>query len=766
MNIDKISNNLLQKLNIDEKIELIHGKDEWNFNVPFSLLNKTSFKVSDGPLGLRTVNEQFETIKSIAFPSMATLSCSFDKNMLFEYGRTLADIAKYNQVNAILGPGLNIKRNPLNGRNFEYLSEDPILSGKLSGYMSQGIESKGIASCLKHFILNNSEKYRYVSSANCDMKAFNEIYLRNFKIANRIGHPSMIMTSYNRFNRLRVNENIDLLNKFREVAGFDGLYISDWSAIDNPNNFYKSNQIEMPFSLEHKKIDLNNSDILESIDKTAKEEIRTILKFNKKYKTKVDFNDLHNKSALMLANCTVLLKNENEILPLHPLEKILVVGSLANDPYYQGGGSSKVNSYKVDQFTDELDSLGIKYDYKVGYDDTFTLNKKYIIDAIKDASKYDKILLFIGNPPLTEKENQDRNTLELPKIMEELFEQLYMSNKNIIVILETGSPVTFKNIDQARAILLPYLGGEAINRGLIYNLYGVVPPSGRLSETWPIKLEDTPIFESITDDPLNINYLESIYVGYRYYDKACKNTLFSFGEGLSYSLFKIKSFKCVSNNKYLNFKVRIKNIGEFDSKTPILLYYTKENSNTFREEKALIDFEKIYLRKDETKTVEFKIPFEDLEVYDINEDKMILEDGDYIFKIGFDSHNLTNELKVNINSKEYIKENYNNLFKSYSKLKNNKFTLNDFNNLSKGEFYKEIRPISKDSLLDELNQNEESIKLKELLLSKIEQFKIDNPRLQDEIETYRNAPIRILNTYFKLIDDSLLDDMIKAIRKE
>lgn len=711
---------LVKKIPYNEKVLMTTGIDNWSLFIP-SKLKGMKIRTSDGPLGLR-LEENGQTKKSVAFPSPSSLACSFDKKLLYEVGNTYGLIARGEGVDLVLGPGINIKRNPLCGRNFEYFSEDPILSGELSASYIKGIQSTKTGACLKHYILNNQEYARYTVSANVDEKALHEIYLKNFMIAIKEGQPKAIMSSYNRVNHEYVNESKDLLDIPRKEWGFNGIYLSDWWAVaDRRKSFLAGTDVEMPYSENYKTVfPQHASDLLSSevLDINTDRLISFIKDLNHEASEPYDLNKAHNLAKLASANSNVLVKNDEGILPISLKEKVAIIGHLAKEPYFLGDGSARVNPYKVDSLIDSLKELCVPFTYADGYNKYMNTSDELLLEAKKVSSTADKVVLFVGNKPFHEGEGHDRSHLKMPYSMTKLIKTIYEVNKNIILIVETGAPLEIPFINQAKAAIICYLGGEAVNQGLAMNLYGIVSPSGRLAETWPISLNDTPMFDTYKNDYRDQYHVESIYVGYRYYDKIKKDVLFPFGYGLSYSKFKLSSFKVSVGKKKISVSVKVKNIGSFDAASPILLYSSIDESVTFRPVKELLDFEKVFLKKKETKEIKFNIPTEYLNVFNYSNGKMELENGTYQFMIGFDSLNLTLKKTLKIKSKAKI-ENITFMAEDYYKL-DKKFNLESFEKLFQKKMLEDIKEVDFNSCINDFLKTANGVKVKEAIYKKIE----------------------------------------------
>lgn len=544
--------NLIAKMTLEEKIKLIVGADSWH-TAEIRRLGVPSMMMTDGPHGLRKERDGDETVMATSepatcFPTAAALSCSFDEDLLAEVGRALALEAKAAGVSVVLGPGVNIKRSPLCGRNFEYFSEDPYLAGRLGAAYINGMQTEGVGVCLKHFALNNQETERFTSSSNADMRTMRELYLRPFELAVKGGDPASVMSSYNLVNGEYVGESPLLLSELlRRDWGFNGCVISDWGAVHNrPESIAAGLDLEMPGNFsgnqevvsraiesgELKEWQLDNAvlHVLELVSrcKSAKAEGQGDLLSNN-----------HRRAAKAAAECCVLLKNNNHMLPLSKSgQSIAVIGYMAKKPRIQGAGSSSVNCHKVVSLIDELDSRDIAYSYAPGCAQDGSTNDELISEALCAAKNCDAAVIVIGLPDEYESEGFDRTDLALPAGMLKLVSAVLSVNSHVTVVLQLGAPVELPFLKNIDALLLAYLGGQGGGAGIADVLFGKHNPSGRLAESWPVKLADLPQ-STLPTGRNNANYTEGIYSGYRYFDMSSTKPMFPFGFGLSYSSFSL-----------------------------------------------------------------------------------------------------------------------------------------------------------------------------------------------------------------------------------
>lgn len=638
-------------LSLKKKAELLYGDGFWVVR-GVSELNYKPFMVTDGPHGLR---KEVKSDKKIAFansypatcfPTSSLVACSFDKDLVYKIGLAIAQEALDQEVSVVLGPGINLKRNPLCGRNFEYYSEDPFLAGKLGANFILGVQSMGVGTSLKHFAANNQETFRLKINAVIDEVALHELYLKGFEIAVKEGKPYTVMCAYNKVNNVYASENKFLLiETLRNSWQFDGIVVSDWGAI---NDIYLARinglDLEMPGIGERYK------DILEGVKKGQLQEedinkrVENILKLHHRlaqleFKEKANY-DQHFELARKVASESFVLVKNNGVLPLKDMQKTVIIGAFAAHPRYQGTGSSKVNPYKLHSFLDALNEEKIVYEFALGYDILKDeINQTLVQEALDLAKDKDHILLFIGLTDTYESEGFDRLHMSLPSNQLSLINELIKLRKKIIVIFQGGAPVELPFINEVDAMLLTYLGGEAGGEATKDVIFGKVNPSGKLAETWPLKYEDVSSASSFPGDDINVLYKESLYVGYRYYDKANVEVTFPFGFGLSYTTFDYQNFVVKEDKLKINLSFALTNKGHVSGKEVVQLYVSYDDFD-FRPIKELIGFEKITLDVNETKNVTFTLTEGDLKIYDPHQKAFIFPGGRISVHIGSSSQKL------------------------------------------------------------------------------------------------------------------------------
>ena len=668
-------------MTVEEKISLCSGRDLWNLEY-FEEYGVPKIQMSDGPHGLRKrvkgEDGKYYGVKAICFPSAATMANSWDTELAKRVGEYIGDECIAERISIILGPGVNIKRAPNCGRNFEYYSEDPYLSGKMASGFIRGVQSKGVATCAKHFCVNNQETRRFTTSANVSERALHEIYLTPFEIAVKEANVQAIMHSYNRLNGKYVSEHGELINGLlRKKWGFNGYVMSDWWAMSDRVAAYKAGvDVEMPASggvrdnevLEaYKKGEIT----MEQIDASVANIFRVVLGHLPSDDAKpYDMEEHHRAAAKAAEECMVLLKNENSLLPLKSGKPLAVIGGFAKTPRIQGGGSSRVEPYKVDDITEYIVKENeCDITYADGYDENHETTDELVGEAVNAAKKCGRAIIFAGMPHSYEVEGRDRRHMRLPPAHNALIEAVSAACENVVVVLMAGSPNEMPWIDKVTSVLHAYLGGQALGAAIARILFGKVNPSGKLAETYPLRFEDNPAYINFPGNGDNCLYGEDIFVGYRYYDKRKMEVLFPFGYGLSYTKFEYTSINVKDNTVY----VTVKNVGDRAGKEVVQLYvgcdrhpytYTFVGTSAHgfdRAEHSLIGFDKVYLEAGEEKTVEFTLCDRAFSVYDEEIGDFRKIGGEYTLHAGGSSRDLPLCAKVTVQAdakaKAYITKN-------------------------------------------------------------------------------------------------------------
>ncbi len=665
---------LVAQMTLEEKASLCSGLDTWRLKA-VSRLGLPSVMVSDGPHGLRKQYDKADhlglnkSIPSVCFPTASATACSFDRGLLYEIGAAMGEECLQENVSVLLGPGVNIKRSPLCGRNFEYFSEDPFLTGELASALINGVQSTGVGTSLKHYAANNQETRRMTVDSVVDERALREIYLAAFETAVKKAQPWTVMCSYNRIGGEYAADSKRLLSDIlRGEWGFDGLVVTDWGACnDRVQGIRAGCDLEMPSSLgyhDQKIVEAVKSGALDeaALDTAVERIVRLILDAQEHQKEgySYDENAHHALARSAAAQSCVLLKNENDALPLKKGQSLAVIGCFAKAPRYQGAGSSHINPTRLDCAFDALRASGVSFDYADGYDLSHpdSIDETLLEEARAAARGKDIALVFAGLPPAYESEGFDRGKLDLPESHNRLIEAVCEENPNTVVVLQLGAPVVMPWASRAKAILLAYLGGQAGGSGVTDVLLGSVNPCGKLAETFPLALCDTPSFLSFPGGQRTVEYRESIYVGYRYYDAANKEVAYPFGHGLSYTTFAYSALT-LSAFRYkaggaLEARFTVTNTGPVRGAETPQLYVRKADSKIFRAPRELRGFEKVLLEPNESKTVTIPLDERSFSYYNAEEGCFAIEGGAYTVEIGASSRDirLLAQLEVEGDGKE------------------------------------------------------------------------------------------------------------------
>lgn len=665
---------IIEKMTLEEKAAFLSGKGEWETR-NLDWLGIPSITCSDGPHGLRRQAGTGDhlglnpSLPAVCFPSAAGIANSWDEALGEEIGAALGEEARSQDVQILLGPGLNIKRSPLCGRNFEYFSEDPYLSGKMAAAYIRGIQKNGVYACPKHFAVNNQELRRMAMNSVVDERTLREIYLTGFEIAVKEGHAKAIMSSYNEVNGAYANENPHLLKEIlREDWGFDGIVITDWGASNSHTaGVQAGSDLEMPcpgLDSARELVDavaagkLDEADVDACVDRLLDAVLYLTGQEGIGNPVFPDMDEHHALAKRAAEESIVLLKNEDAILPLAPKTKIAVIGDFAFEPRYQGAGSSMVNAVHVEKIKDQLEVYFPEYTNCVrGYRRDGKPDEEGRQAALQAAKNAEVVLFFLGLTEISEAEGQDRKHMRLPDNQTALLEELAQANPNIIGILSGGSVVEMPWLGCCKALLHGYLGGEAGAGAMLEVLSGKVSPSGKLSETYPIRYEQTPAFQNFLEEgrlgkgnagreketdnseiSRNTEYREGIYVGYRYYDKlqSAKNVLFPFGYGLSYTGFAYSDFKVTETEATFT----VENTGGFDGAEIAQLYVGLPDSRIFRPEKELKGFARVFLKAGERKKVTILFDDKTFRYWNTRTNHWERESGNYRICIGASSQDI------------------------------------------------------------------------------------------------------------------------------
>ncbi len=671
---EKISK-ILSQLTLEEKASLCSGLDFWRTQ-PVERLGVPSVMVSDGPHGLRKqagVSDQLGVSPSIpatCFPTGAGLASSWDRGLMEEVGRALGEEAQTERIAVLLGPGANIKRSPLCGRNFEYFSEDPFLSSQIAKHYILGLQSQGVGASIKHFAANNQEYKRMNVDTLVDERTLREIYFASFETAIREAKPWTVMCAYNRLNGTYCADNYRLLTEvLRDEWGYEGLVVSDWGAEDDRIEGIKAGMdLEMPGNggrNDRKIVEAVNNGSLDEkdLDKVVTRVLELVLKGVENTKEMTYDQTEHDVLARKVASeCMVLLKNDHKILPLNKSTKVAVVGILAKNPRYQGGGSSHINPTFLHNALEEMEKMG-EVRYAQGYDiHSDEPDEVLEAEAVKLALDNEVVVIFAGLPDRYESEGYDRKHMQMPNNQVRLIEALSKVNKNIVVVLSNGSPIEMPWLNNVKAVLEGYLGGQAGGAAAADLLYGKVNPSGKLAETFPIKLKDNPSALNFPGKEDKVYYQEGLFVGYRYYDAKEMKTLFPFGFGLSYTHFEYTSIKVdkeeITDTEAVKVMVTVKNIGDRVGKEVVQLYVRDVESSVIRPEKELKEFAKVELVPGEEKEVCFSLSKRAFAYYNVEIKDWHVETGDFEILVGSSAVDLPLRASVKVNSTLKIKKVY------------------------------------------------------------------------------------------------------------
>ena len=637
---------LLGSLDREEKAALVAGTD-FMFTNPIPRLGIPSLRMSDGPHGLRVQNGSSEngvtaSEPATCFPTAATLANSWNPERARLVGSAIAAEARHYGINLVLGPGINIKRNPRGGRNFEYFSEDPYLTSEMAIAEIEGIQSGGVGTSLKHFALNNSETYRFNGDSIADERTMAEIYLKAFERTVKEAKPSSIMCSYNKINGVYASENGRLLTEvLRDKWGYEGAVMTDWGAThDRVKGLKAGLDLEMPGDTA-----VSRKAILDSLEKGSLEEetldkavgnvLRLVEGYAKKGEDDADFRKNAEIALEAALDSAVLLKNEG-VLPLKKEEKVFVCGDLFRRMRYQGAGSSMINPFRLCTPEDAFKAHGVDFKYARGYRESESeIDEALLNEALEASEGYRKVLVFIGLTDLAESEGSDRPDMKLPANQAALVEGLLKKGKDVVAVLFGGAPFLLPFASSLKGILHMYLPGQEGGEAAYRLLFGLVSPSGRLAETWPLTEDDVPFDSTFGKGPIEV-YREGIYVGYRYYATARKQVLFPFGYGLSYSSFAYSGFSIQNARGRIKAKVEVKNVGKVAASEVVELYSASPGI-VFAPAAELRAFRKVFLAPGERKTVEFDISIEDLRYFDPIRKEWSLQCGEYSFFVGKDA---------------------------------------------------------------------------------------------------------------------------------
>ena len=646
---------LVAQMTLEEKASLCSGKSAW-FLKGISRLGLPEIMVTDGPHGLRKQRpgegmSLSDTVPATCFPTACASACSFDRGLLFEIGAAIGEECRQEEVAVLLGPGVNIKRSPLCGRNFEYFSEDPVLAGEMGAAFVKGVQSRGVGVSLKHYAANNQETRRLIGDSVVDERTLREIYLAAFERVVKQAKPWTLMCSYNKVNGEYASQNKKLLTDIlRDEWGFDGLVMSDWGAVsDRVKGVEAGLDLEMPGGDTY-----NDNEIIRAVKDGRLEEkyvttaaIRVtelILKSLGHAHEPYDAEVHHALARRAAIASSVLVKNDG-LLPSSIFKTAAVIGAFAETPRYQGSGSSRIEPTMLDSAVREFTKAGLKFDYAPGYGlNAAEPDEALIEEACAAARGKDIVYIFAGLPDSFESEGFDREGLEMPRAQTELIRRVAEVNPNVAVVLACGSVVDMSWEGSARAILVSYLGGQAVAGAAVDILLGRVSPCGKLAETWPYRLEDVPSSANFPGKGKTVEYREGLFVGYRYFDSAKVAPRYPFGYGLSYTKFEITdlllSDRKASGDGEITVSCVVTNAGSMPGAEIVQLYVAPRGSTAYRPVQELKGFEKVRLNPGESKRVWFKIGGRDFAYYSTAAGKWCIESGVYEIRLGASSRDI------------------------------------------------------------------------------------------------------------------------------
>lgn len=653
--------NTIKKLNLEQKCALLSGAGTFTTR-GCPKAGVPSITLSDGPNGVRKQAGTADhlglnpSVPATCFPTAATVACSWDPALGEQLGRAMGEEAAAQEVAVLLGPGLNTKRSPLCGRNFEYFSEDPYLSGKLAAAYVRGIQSNGIAACPKHFAVNSQELRRMASDSVVDERTLRELYLTGFEIVVKEAHPKTIMSSYNLVNGTYANENAHLLQDIlRRDWGFDGAVVTDWGGSnDHALGVKNGSTLEMPApggdAVRELLKAVETGKISESdVDARLDELLTLVLDTHaavENHSRSFDADAHHALARRAAAESAVLLKNDDDLLPLAAGASVAVIGDFAETPRYQGAGSSAVNSIKVDTFLDCLKDSGLhSVGFAAGFDRQGKPDDAKKAEAVALAKKADTVLLCLGLDEIKESEGLDRADMKLADNQIELLQAVQQANPNTVVIVSAGASLETPWLAHCRALVYGALGGQAGAGAMVDVLTGKINPSGKLAETWANAHADTPAKDNFAGAGRTVQYREGLYVGYRYYQTAGVPVAFPFGYGLSYTSFAYSELKADARSVTLT----VTNTGSRAGAEIVQVYAAKPDAQIFRPAQELKAFTKVWLEAGESKTVTLPLDDKAFRYWNTKTDSWEVEGGTYELRVGANSADIRLTAAVEVN---------------------------------------------------------------------------------------------------------------------
>jgi len=784
---------LITEMTVEEKAALCSGQDFWHTK-GIERLGIPSIMVADGPHGLRKVLGDSQEIDlqqshpATCFPTASALASTWNRDLITQVGNALGEECRAGKVGVILGPGVNIKRSPLCGRNFEYFSEDPYLSGEIAKSHINGVQSQGIGTSLKHFAANNQEYRRMTIDTVVDERTLREIYLAGFEIAVREAQPWTVMGAYNRLNGTYCCEHPNLLRTIlKEEWGFEGLVVTDWGAINEPVDALNAGlELEMPGSnngnTQRIIAAVRDGTLDESVLDQAVERILNIV-FRAQVTLREEFTfdpTAHHALARQVAGeGAVLLKNESSLLPLDPSQKVALLGAFAKSPRYQGAGSSLVNPSQLDTLYDEMVTLAgeSRITYAPGYPlkgdppDPLLLQQ-----AVELARQADIVVISAGLPDSFEIEGLDRQHMQLPDSHHQLIEAIASQHPRVVVVLSNGSPVEMPWVGKVQAVLEGYLGGQAGAGGIADLLYGIVNPSGKLAETFPLRLEDTPSHPYFPGGPKTVEYREGLYVGYRFFNSGEKEVLFPFGHGLSYTTFEYQDLTLsqdpVSDQETLTVRFRVKNTGTVQGQEIVQLYVRPLEPTVFRPKHELKGFDKITLLPGEQKEVSMTLDRRAFAFYNTAIRDWHVEPGAYQIEVGASSRDIRMAATLQVTSiQENVLIDPRDQIPAYLHFPGDaRIAQQDFeavlgrsvpvNEISKGETY------TMNTAIADMQESLIGRQLKKMMAKRLNDLikkDPDNPNAHMMRASLETAPPRLIMMFTNLLNRDMMDGLMEMI---
>lgn len=663
---------IIKEMTLEEKAGLCSGSDFWHTQ-PVERLGIPAVMMSDGPHGLRKQEGEGdhlglnESIEAVCFPAACAAASSFDVQLMERMGEVLGEECQAEDLSILLGPAVNIKRSPLCGRNFEYLSEDPFLAGKMAAAYIRGVQSWDVGTSMKHFAANNQEYRRMSCSSEVDERTLREIYFPAFEIAVKEAQPKSIMCSYNKINGVYAADHEWLLTKIlRDEWGFEGFVVTDWGAVsDRVQGIRAGLDLEMPSSGG-----VNDARIVEAVrngtldeallDQTVERILNVVFSYAEHRHPEAVFDRKadHEKAVELEAECAVLLEN-NGILPLKKEQKVVYIGGFAAKPRYQGGGSSHIRSARVTSAWESAQRKERHVTYVEGFSaDGDAISDTAMQEAVDAARKADTVVIFAGLPDSFEGESYDRADMKLPSCQNRLIDAVADVQPHTVVVLHNGSPVECPWAEKVAAVLEMYLGGEGVGEACDRLLWGEANPCGRLAETFPLRLEDNPSYLNFPGDGKYVRYAEGVYVGYRYYDTKKQPVRWAFGHGLSYTDFSYSNLRLsvpsMGDKDIVEASVDITNTGAMAGKEVVQLYVSDQNGTAGRPVKELKGFSKLELKPGETKTAVMKLTARDLSYFHTELGDWYAPSGTYAILAGHASDDIRLQTELSFTTKKML----------------------------------------------------------------------------------------------------------------